>query len=69
VTVDRLSNRAVSVVKNGERKKICNVDESGTQEESPLVVMVGVVADCQRIARTRDEFPRTFEALGSLSSG
>lgn len=43
--------------------KLCYVDETGTDGRSPLFVMVGVVADSQRLRRTQLEFENTFAAL------
>lgn len=58
----------------GERKllgppsdmKLCYVDETGTDGKSPVVVMVGIIADSQRLRRTQVEFESAFETLTSL---
>ena len=47
--------------------KICYVDETGTDGQSPLIVMVGVIADSQRLHRTRTEFEAVMEGLGHVS--
>lgn len=46
--------------------KLCYVDETGTDGESPLVVFVGVIADVKRVHRTRTEFEELFEKLTDL---
>lgn len=46
--------------------KLCYVDETGTDGTSPVMVMVGIVADSQRLRRTQAEFQATFDRLGSL---
>ena len=43
--------------------KICYVDETGTDGQSPLIVMVGVIADSQRLQRTRTEFGSAMARL------
>ena len=43
--------------------KICYVDETGTDGQSPLIVMVGVIADSQRLHRTRTEFGAVMARL------
>lgn len=47
--------------------KLCYVDETGTDGRSPVVVMVGVIADAHRIGRTRDEFADAFARLSEVS--
>ena len=47
--------------------KICYVDETGTDGQSPLIVMVGVIADSQRLHRTRTEFEAVMERLDQVS--
>lgn len=44
--------------------KLCYVDETGTDGMSPLVVMVGVIADSHRVHRTRTEFTNELQELG-----
>ncbi len=46
--------------------KICYVDETGTDGRSPLIVMVGVIADSQRLNRTRTEFAAVLETLDQV---
>jgi hypothetical protein len=46
--------------------KLCYVDETGTDGESPVVVMVGIIADSQRLRRTQVEFASAFKRLGDL---
>jgi hypothetical protein len=47
--------------------KICYVDETGTDGQSPVLVMVGVIADSQRLNRTRTDFADTFAELGEVA--
>ena len=47
--------------------KICYVDETGIDGQSPLIVMVGVIADSQRLHRTRTEFAAVMERLDQVS--
>lgn len=49
-----------------EGVKICYVDETGTDGKSPLVVMVGVIADSQRLHRTRTEFSAVMDQLDEV---
>lgn len=46
--------------------KMCYVDETGTDGQSPVVIMVGIVADCQRLRRTQVEFAGVFQRLNRL---
>lgn len=48
--------------------KVCYIDESGNQsaEDAPIFVMVGIVADAQRMSRTKEEFSGIFEEIASL---
>jgi len=46
--------------------KLCYVDETGTDGNSPLVVFVGVIADVARVHRTRLEFEQLFQKLAIL---
>lgn len=46
--------------------KLCYVDETGTDGDSPVMVMVGIIADSQRLRRTQTEFQAAFDRLGSL---
>ena len=46
--------------------KLCYVDETGTDGNSPLVVFVGVIADVARVHRTRAEFEQLFQDLTEL---
>lgn len=47
--------------------KVCYVDETGTDGQSPVLVMVGVIADSQRLHRTRTDFADTFDRLGGVA--
>ena len=47
--------------------KVCYVDETGTDGQSPVVVMVGVVADGKRLNRTRTDFADTSARLGDVA--
>lgn len=47
--------------------KVCYVDETGTDGQSPVVVMVGVIADSKRLHRTRTDFADTFARLGDIA--
>lgn len=47
-----------------ETVKLCYVDETGTDGQSRLVVMVGIVADSRRLHRTQTDFADTFARLG-----
>jgi hypothetical protein len=49
--------------------KICYVDETGFDGESPVLVMVGIIADSQRLHRTRTDFADTFAKLGDVTAG
>lgn len=49
------------------RMKVCYVDETGTDGLSPALVMVGVIADSQRLHRTRTDFADTFQRLGDVA--
>jgi hypothetical protein len=53
------------VFSTGVVLKLCYVDETGTDGESPFLVMVGVVVDAQRLTRTQAEFGKLF---GDVSS-
>jgi hypothetical protein len=48
--------------------KVCYIDESGNQsaEGSPFFVMVGIVADAQRMSRTKEEFSGILEEVAAL---
>lgn len=46
--------------------KLCYVDETGTDGRSPVMVMVGVIADVARVHRTRLEFEKLFRDLAEL---
>jgi len=48
--------------------KIAYVDETGTDGRSPALIMVGVVADTARLARTQEEFASLFDELGDLAA-
>lgn len=48
--------------------KIAYVDETGTDGKSPVLVMVGVVADTSRLSRTQEEFEALFDELGDLAT-
>lgn len=43
--------------------KVCYIDESGVGEDEPVFVMVGIVADSQRLNRTREEFSAIFSRI------
>jgi hypothetical protein len=45
------------------------VDETGLEGTSPLVVMVGVVANGERLARTQDELGGIFSELEAMTGG
>ena len=45
--------------------KLCYVDETGIDGKSPFLIMVGVVVDAPRLARTQVEFEKLF---GDVSS-
>jgi hypothetical protein len=47
--------------------KVCYVDETGTDGRSPVVVMVGIIVDGQRLRRTRADFLDVFTRMGELS--
>lgn len=46
--------------------KVCYVDESGNTAEDPCLAMVGIVADAQRLNRTREEFAGIFNDVQGL---
>jgi hypothetical protein len=46
--------------------KVCYVDETGTGDSSPIIVMAGIVADAQRLNRTREEFSSIFDEIQRL---
>ena len=46
--------------------KLCYVDETGTDGRSPVVVMVGIIADSQRLRRTQEEFNKAFKRLTGI---
>ncbi|MGH9426070.1 MAG: DUF3800 domain-containing protein [Terriglobia bacterium] len=46
--------------------KLCYIDESGVGEGEPVFVMVGIVADSQRLNRTREEFSAIFSRIQRL---
>ena len=46
--------------------KLCYVDETGTDGRSPALVMVGIIADAQRLHRTQREFADLLADLGNL---
>lgn len=48
--------------------KIVYADETGTDGISPVVVMVGVLADMARVGRTKTEFGATFADLGDQTT-
>ena len=45
------------------------VDETGIDGVSPLMVMVGVVVNDERLNRTQGEFAAIFENLGEMVTG
>lgn len=47
--------------------KLCYVDETGTDGKSPVIVMVGIVADSQRLSRTQAEFASMFASLDEVA--
>lgn len=49
--------------------KVCYIDESGNQsaKDSRIFVMVGIVADAQRMRRTKVEFSGLFEEVATPS--
>lgn len=49
--------------------KVCYADESGTHPGSANLVMVGVIADLQRVGATRAEFSKILGDPGSLYPG
>lgn len=48
--------------------KLCYVDETGIDGKSPLLVMVGIVADSTRIRRTATDFSRLMDDAAELSA-
>lgn len=46
--------------------KVCYVDESGMQETEPVLVMVGIVVDGQRLNRTREDLAEIFGEIQGL---
>lgn len=47
--------------------KVCYIDESGYDlAKDPVLVMVGIVVDAQRMFRTKEEFAGIFDEIGSL---
>jgi hypothetical protein len=47
--------------------KICYVDETGTDGNSPAIVMAGIIADGNRLRRTQLEFAQAFDQLGDIA--
>lgn len=45
----------------------CYVDETGNDDRSPVLVMVGVIVDATKLRRTQEEFGKTFDNLCSLT--
>jgi len=45
------------------------VDETGIDGVNPLMVMVGIVVNDERLNRTQGEFAAIFENLGELVTG
>ena len=45
------------------------VDETGTDGASPLMVMIGVVVNDERLNRTQDEFAGIFSQLDDVATG
>lgn len=50
----------------GNRMELRYVDETGIDGRSPLMVMVGLVADVTRVHRTRLEFETLFQDLAEI---
>lgn len=46
--------------------KLCYVDESGMQEADPVLVMVGIVVDGQRLNRTREDLAEIFGEIQGM---
>jgi hypothetical protein len=46
--------------------KVCYVDESGSRENDPCFVMVGILVDASRLNRTRVEFAGIFDKIQGL---
>lgn len=63
------ANRSVRCTRGQtvQRVKLCYVDETGTDGESPAVVMVGLIADSARLHRTQTEFAEAFDQLGDAT--
>ena len=45
----------------------CSADESGNDDVSTCLVMVGVLVDSTRLSRTQDEFGASFQSLTALT--
>lgn len=45
----------------------CYVDETGNDDKSPVLVMVGIVIDATKLRRTQEEFGKIFENLCGLT--
>jgi hypothetical protein len=45
------------------------VDETGTDSASPAMIMVGIVVNDERLARTQDELSTIFSSLGGITTG
>lgn len=47
--------------------KLCYVDETGTDDKSPVLIMAGIVADTQRIRRTAEDFSRLLDGAADAA--
>jgi hypothetical protein len=45
----------------------CYVDETGNDDRSPVLIMVGVLVDSTRLSRTQEEFDKIFATLTALT--
>jgi len=46
--------------------KVCYVDDSGLQASDPCIVMVGILADAQRLHATKQEFDSIFKVIQKI---
>jgi len=59
----------LSIAREHRLADFAYVDETGIDGVSPLMVMVGIVVNDERLNRTQGEFAAIFENLGELVSG
>lgn len=66
-----VAGRALGAANAKERHhpamKVCYVDETGTDGRSHILVMVGIIADGQRLHRTHTEFAEIFDRLSGVA--